>query len=66
MIDPEQDKIVNGSAWQVPENLYTPVKQNAVLLKKGEGNPAAPALLEFLKLPEAKAIISKYGYGLVN
>jgi molybdate transport system substrate-binding protein len=66
VIDPEQGKIVNGSAWQVPENLYTPIKQNAVLLKKGEGNPAAPALLEFLKSPEAKAIISKYGYGLAN
>jgi molybdate transport system substrate-binding protein len=66
VIDPEQGKIVNGSAWQVPENLYTPIKQNAVLLKKGESNPAAPALIEFLKSPEAKAIISKYGYGLSN
>jgi molybdate transport system substrate-binding protein len=66
VIDPKKGKIVNGSAWQVPETLYTPIKQNAVLLKKSEGNPAAPALLEFLKSPEAKAIISKYGYGLAN
>ena len=66
VIDPDKSKIVNGSAWQVPENLYTPIKQNAVLLKKGEGNPAAPALIQFLKSPEAKAIISKYGYGLPN
>ena len=66
VIDPEKGKIANGSAWQVPENLYPAIKQNAVLLKKGEGNPAAPALLEFLKSPEGKAIISKYGYGLAN
>jgi molybdate transport system substrate-binding protein len=66
VIDPEKGKILNGSAWQVPENLYTPIKQNALLLKKGEGNPAAPALIEFLKSTEAKAIISKYGYGLSN
>ena len=66
VIDPDKGKIVNGSAWQVPENLYTPIRQNAVLLKKGEGNPAAPALIQFLKSPEAKAIISKYGYGLPN
>ncbi|MDD1609291.1 MAG: molybdate ABC transporter substrate-binding protein [Methylococcaceae bacterium] len=66
VINPDKSKIVNGSAWQVPENLYTPIKQNAVLLKKGEGNPAAPALIQFLKSPEAKAIISKYGYGLAN
>jgi molybdate transport system substrate-binding protein len=66
VINPEKGKIEKGSAWQVPENLYTPIKQNAVLLKKSEGNPAAPALMEFLKSPEAKAIISKYGYGLSN
>jgi molybdate transport system substrate-binding protein len=66
VIDPEKGKIEKGSAWQVPENLYTLIKQNAVLLKKGEENPAAPALIEFLKSPEAKAIISKYGYGLAN
>ncbi|MEI6708900.1 MAG: molybdate ABC transporter substrate-binding protein [Methylococcales bacterium] len=66
VIDPEKGKILKGSAWQVPETLYAPILQNAVLLKKGEGNPAAPALIEFLKSPEAKAIISKYGYGLAN
>ncbi len=66
VIDPDKVKIVNGSAWQVPENLYTPIRQNAVLLKQGEGNPAAPALIQFLKSPESKAIISKYGYGLPN
>lgn len=62
----DNGKITSGSAWQVPENLYSPLLQGAVLLKKGEGNPAAPALLAFLKSPEAKAIISKYGYGLPN
>lgn len=66
VIDSDKGKIVNGSAWQMPENLYLPLRQNVVLLKKGEGNPAAPALVQFLKSPEAKAIISKYGYGLAN
>ncbi len=62
----ENGKVTSGSAWQIPENLYTPIRQDVVLLKKGEGNPAAPALIAFLKSPEAKAIISKYGYGLPN
>jgi molybdate transport system substrate-binding protein len=62
----DNGKITNGSAWQIPENLYTPLRQDVVLLKKGEDNPAAPALVQFLKSPEAKAIISKYGYGLAN
>lgn len=55
-----------GSLWKIPENLYSPLRQDVVLLKKGEGNPAAPALLQFLKSPEAKAIIAKYGYGLAD
>jgi molybdate transport system substrate-binding protein len=62
----DNGKITSGSAWQIPENLYTPLRQDVVLLKKGEDNPAAPALVQFLKSPEAKAIISKYGYGLAN
>jgi molybdate transport system substrate-binding protein len=59
-------KISIGSAWLIPENLYAPLKQDAVLLKKGESNPAAVALLKFLKSEPALAIIKKYGYGLVN
>jgi molybdate transport system substrate-binding protein len=55
-----------GSLWKIPENLYSPLRQDVVLLKKAEGNPAASALLEFLKSPEAKAIIGKYGYGLAE
>ncbi|MDO9212686.1 MAG: molybdate ABC transporter substrate-binding protein [Methylococcales bacterium] len=62
----DNGKITSGSAWQIPENLYTPLRQEAVLLKIGEVNPAAIALMQFLKSPEAKAIISKYGYGLPN
>ncbi len=62
----DNGKISSGSAWQIPENLYTPLRQEAVLLKKGENNPAASALMQFLKSPEAKAIISKYGYSLAN
>lgn len=51
-----------GSRWMVPQNLYTPIRQDAVLLKKGEGNEAANAFMSFLKGPEAKAIVTKFGY----
>lgn len=66
VLDAEKGKIVTGSSWQIPENLYTPLRQDAVLLKKGEANPAALALLKFLKSEAALAIIKKYGYGLAN
>jgi molybdate transport system substrate-binding protein len=55
-----------GSRWVVPQALYKPIRQDAVLLKKGADNKAATAFLEFLKGPQARAIIEKYGYALDN
>ncbi|HVZ00626.1 MAG TPA: molybdate ABC transporter substrate-binding protein [Dongiaceae bacterium] len=51
-----------GSQWMVPQDLYKPIKQDAVLLSKGADSAAAKAFIEFLKGPEAVAIIKKYGY----
>jgi molybdate transport system substrate-binding protein len=56
--------VTAGTRWLVPERLYTPIRQDAVLLKKGENDEASKAFLEFLKGPEARAIIEKFGYGL--
>ena len=55
-------KQIEGSYWMVPSNLYSPIQQDAVLLKKGESNPAAEALLKFLKGDSARAVITSYGY----
>ncbi|MGP3698497.1 molybdate ABC transporter substrate-binding protein [Rhodobacter sp. NSM] len=52
----------SGSRWLVPQDLYTPIRQDAVLLKKGETSEAARAFMDFLKGDEAAAIIGKYGY----
>ncbi|MBL8314897.1 MAG: molybdate ABC transporter substrate-binding protein [Rubrivivax sp.] len=52
-----------GSLWRVPENLYTEIRQDAVLLKPGAGQPAALALLEFLKGETARQIMREHGYG---
>lgn len=52
-----------GSRWQVPDSLYDPIRQDAVLLTKGAADEAAKAFLAFLKGPEAVAVIAKYGYG---
>ncbi|MFC5066665.1 molybdate ABC transporter substrate-binding protein [Flaviflagellibacter deserti] len=53
-----------GSQWLVPQSLYKPILQDAVLLKKGADNEVARAFIAFLKGPEAKAIIQKFGYAL--
>ncbi len=60
----ENGKIASGSGWIIPGNNYAPIRQSAVLMKQGAENPAAPALLNYLKSAPALAIIKKYGYDL--
>jgi molybdate transport system substrate-binding protein len=55
-------KSKEGSRWDVPQSLYPPIRQDAVLLKKGADNEAARAFVEFLKSPEARAVIKSFGY----
>ncbi|SFE31741.1 molybdate ABC transporter substrate-binding protein [Phytopseudomonas straminea] len=57
-------QITSGSAWMVPETMYEPIRQDALILKKGEANPAAKALVEYLRGPKAAEIIKAYGYKL--
>ncbi len=57
-------RISEGSAWVVPAGLHQPIRQDAVLLEKGRGKPAAEAWMKFLRGDKAKAIITSYGYQL--
>ena len=50
--------------WIVPAELYQPIRQDAVLLKTGEANPAATAYLDFLKSDAALAVIEGAGYAV--
>lgn len=56
----------SGSRWVVPANLHKTIAQDAVLLKAGANNEAAKAFLAFLRDPEARKVIEKYGYGFVD
>lgn len=53
-----------GTLWEIPQDYYAPIEQQAVLLKKGSDNPAAKAFLDFLKGEAAQGVISGYGYGV--
>ena len=55
---------VEGSAWIVPATLYSPIRQDAVMLEKGRGKPAAEAWLKYLKSDKTKAVIQSFGYEL--
>lgn len=58
------NKLRSGSLWLVPEQLYTPIRQDAVLLAKGRDSTAARQLLAFLKSDTALRIIKSYGYDI--
>jgi molybdate transport system substrate-binding protein len=50
------------SVWLVPAELHAPIRQDGVLLKAGEDNPAAIAFVDFLRSDDAVAVIEASGY----
>jgi molybdate transport system substrate-binding protein len=58
----EDGKLKQGSGWIVPAKMYSPIKQDAILLNSGRNNPAAIALMTYLQSEAAKAVIHKFGY----
>lgn len=60
----EDGRIARGSAWVVPADQHAAIRQDALLLRHGEGNPAAQALLDYLRGDTAAALIRAYGYEL--
>jgi molybdate transport system substrate-binding protein len=62
VLDPKNN--FKGKRWDVPETLYEPIEQDAIILKKGENNPGVKDLWQYLKSEQAKLILKKYGYDL--
>jgi len=60
----EDSKLKSGSAWIVPSTLYSPIRQDAVVLAKSAGKPAVTAFIGYLKGGQARAVIRSYGYDL--
>jgi molybdate transport system substrate-binding protein len=53
-----------GSRWDVPIELYQPIRQDAVLLLRARDNPAAQAFLAFLASPAVRERLGGLGYGV--
>jgi molybdate transport system substrate-binding protein len=50
---------IRGSLWLVPEELYSPIEQQVVLLQE---SAAAHAFLDFVRSAAAREILHGYGY----
>ncbi len=58
----EGGRIASGSAWLVPAAMHDPIRQDAVLLRTGESNEAARALLQYLRGDAARQVMRAWGY----
>ena len=55
----QADGTLSGSHWDVPQGLYAPITQQALLLRDAA---AGRALLAYVRSEPARAIIADYGY----
>lgn len=58
----DKGHIQAGSSFIIPRQLYSPIRQDAVLLKRAKTSAGAKALHDYLKSAEAKNIIHAFGY----
>ncbi len=55
-----------GYFKETPQNLYTQIKQDAILLENAKKNQKAKLFFNFLKSNDAKKIIKSFGYRITN
>jgi molybdate transport system substrate-binding protein len=53
-----------GTWWDAPDEAHAPIRQDAVLLKRGADNEAAKAFLDFIRSDEAAEVIKSFGYAV--
>ena len=51
-----------SQVWIVDDDLYEPVLQQAVLLRRGASNACAHAFLDYLRSDQASTLIRQFGY----
>lgn len=53
-----------GRAWNIPENLYTPIQQGVVAVRAAANPQGARQFLDFIKMPATVALLERYGFTL--
>jgi molybdate transport system substrate-binding protein len=52
----------DGKRWEIPQRLYKPIEQGAVVLKSARNIKEAIAFLEYVKSAAGRKILEKYGF----
>ncbi|MGC8508451.1 MAG: molybdate ABC transporter substrate-binding protein [Thiomonas sp.] len=53
-----------GKYYLIPDNLHEPLEQGFIITKRGENNAAAKAFAAYMNSPEARAVMTRYGFVL--
>jgi molybdate transport system substrate-binding protein len=53
-----------GHAWNIPEKLYTPIQQGAVVVSTSKNMQGARQFLDYVKMPATAALLERYGFTL--
>lgn len=63
LYSPKLAKFREGVHWmEVDKELYKPIHQGIVILKRGASNPEVKAFYDFILSDKAKVILKKFGY----
>lgn len=58
-------KMTSGSGWIIPSDMYSPIRQDSVVLNPGKDNKAVAEFMKFMATsPKVRKVIESYGYGL--
>jgi molybdate transport system substrate-binding protein len=55
------ESMKGGECWEIPGELYPPLRQGAVIINSSKNKAAANAFLTFVKSEEGREILTKYG-----
>ena len=61
-VQPPDGSRVPGSMWLVPDNLYAPIRQDAVVIAATKASKAATEFVDYLAGDKARVVIKAYGY----
>jgi molybdate transport system substrate-binding protein len=51
-----------GRSWNIPENLYAPIEQGAVVVLTSKNPQGAQQYMNYVKTPATAALLARYGF----
>ncbi len=56
----------NGERWLIPAEFHLPLEQAAVVISSSKNKKTAASFLDFIKSPEGREILEKYGFTMTQ